>query len=396
MDIRRLEEAELAGKTALLRVDFNLPRDEVGTITDDTRLQAALPTIQYLREKGARTLLLSHFGRPKGQPDPALSLRFVVPALSDALGTDVTFVERPSSEAIQALPQDAIVLIENTRFSEMETKGDQRMAQFLASLGDVFVMDAFSAAHRNHASSAVVGEYLPSFAGLAMERELDHLAQALDHPKRPVMAIVGGAKVSTKIDLLENLVERLDRLAIGGGMANTFLLAKGHAIGKSLAEPDLVGKANDILKAAAQHNCEIILPVDVVTATEFKAGADTQVRDRDSVRPDEMILDVGPDSVTELMDAMDKSETLIWNGPLGAFETPPFDTSTIEAAKYAGKLCKADKIIAVAGGGDTVAALNLARVSDDFTFISTAGGAFLEWMEGKTLPGVSVVTRGST
>ena len=395
MDIRRLEEAELAGKTALLRVDFNLPRDEVGAITDDTRLQAALPTIQYLRDRGSRTLLLSHFGRPKGQPDPALSLRFVVPALSDALGTDVTFVERPSSEAIQALPQDAIVLIENTRFSEMETKGDERMAQFLASLGDVFVMDAFSAAHRNHASSAVVGEYLPSFAGLAMERELDHLAQALDHPKRPVMAIVGGAKVSTKIDLLENLVERLDRLAIGGGMANTFLLAKGHAIGKSLAEPDLVGKANDILKAAAQHNCEIILPVDVVTATEFKAGADTQVRDRDSVRPDEMILDVGPDSVTELMDAMDKSETLIWNGPLGAFETPPFDTSTIEAAKYAGKLCQAGKIIAVAGGGDTVAALNLARVSDDFTFISTAGGAFLEWMEGKTLPGVSVVTRGS-
>lgn len=395
MDIRRLEEAELHGKTALVRVDFNLPRDESGAITDDTRLQSALPTIQYLQDKGAKTLLLSHFGRPKGEPDPALSLRFVVPALSEALGQEVQFLERPSPDAVTALPQNAVVLIENTRFSEMETKGDPKMAQFLASLGDVFVMDAFSAAHRNHASSAVIGDYLPSYAGLAMERELDHLAQALEHPKTPVMAIVGGAKVSTKIDLLENLVTKLDRLAIGGGMANTFLLAKGHPIGKSLAEPDLVGKANDILKAAAANNCEIILPIDVVTATEFKAGAATQVRDRDSVKPNEMILDVGPDSVSELMDAMEKSQTLIWNGPLGAFETPPFDTSTIEAAKYAGKLCKAGKIIAVAGGGDTVAALNLARVSDDFTFISTAGGAFLEWMEGKTLPGVECVTKRS-
>ena len=395
MDIRRLEEAELHGKTALVRVDFNLPRDESGVITDDTRLQSALPTIQYLQDKGAKTLLLSHFGRPKGEPDPALSLRFVVPALSEALGQEVQFLERPSPDAVTALPQNAVVLIENTRFSEMETKGDPKMAQFLASLGDVFVMDAFSAAHRNHASSAVIGDYLPSYAGLAMERELDHLAQALEHPKTPVMAIVGGAKVSTKIDLLENLVTKLDRLAIGGGMANTFLLAKGHPIGKSLAEPDLVGKANDILKAAAANNCEIILPIDVVTATEFKAGAATQVRDRDSVKPNEMILDVGPDSVSELMDAMEKSQTLIWNGPLGAFETPPFDTSTIEAAKYAGKLCKAGKIIAVAGGGDTVAALNLARVSDDFTFISTAGGAFLEWMEGKTLPGVECVTKRS-
>ena len=395
MDIRRLEEAELHGKTALVRVDFNLPRDESGAITDDTRLQSALPTIQYLQDKGAKTLLLSHFGRPKGEPDPALSLRFVVPALSEALGQEVQFLERPSPDAVTALPQNAVVLIENTRFSEMETKGDPKMAQFLASLGDVFVMDAFSAAHRNHASSAVIGDYLPSYAGLAMERELDHLAQALEHPKTPVMAIVGGAKVSTKIDLLENLVTKLDRLAIGGGMANTFLLAKGHPIGKSLAEPDLVGKANDILKAAAANNCEIILPIDVVTATEFKAGAATQVRDRDSVKPNEMILDVGPDSVSELMDAMEKSQTLIWNGPLGAFETPPFDTSTIEAAKYAGKLCKAGKIIAVAGGGDTVAALNLARVSDDFTFMSTAGGACLEWMEGKTLPGVECVTKRS-
>lgn len=396
MDIRRLEEADLHGKTAVVRVDFNLPRDADGTITDDTRLKAALPTIRYLKDKGAKTVLLSHFGRPKGTPDPALSLQFVVPALSEALGHPVTFLERPSPDAIQALPEDAIILVENTRFSSMETQGDPKMAQFLASLGDLFVMDAFSAAHRNHVSSAVVGTLLPAYAGLAMERELDHLAQALENPKTPVMAIVGGAKVSTKIDLLENLVTKLDRLAIGGGMANTFLLAKGYDVGKSLAEPDLVGKATDILKAAAKENCEILLPIDVVTATEFKAGADTQVRAREDVKADEMILDVGPESVSELMDAMDKSQTLIWNGPLGAFETPPFDTSTIEAAKYAGKLCKSGKIIAVAGGGDTVAALNMARVSDDFTFISTAGGAFLEWMEGKTLPGVDIVTHGGS
>lgn len=393
MDIRRLEEAELAGKTALVRVDFNLPRGDDGQITDDTRLQSALPTINFLRKSGARTILLSHFGRPKGQYNPALSLNFVVPALSEALGQAVTFIEKPSPEAITALDNDAVALIENTRFAQAETDGNPNMAKFLASLGDLFVMDAFSASHRNHASSAVVGEYLPAYAGLAMARELDHLAQALDHPKTPVMAIVGGAKVSTKIDLLENLVTKLDRLAIGGGMANTFLLAKGHDVGKSLAEPDLIGKAADILKAAAKQNCEIILPVDVVTATEFKAGADTQVRDRDGVKSDEMILDVGPDTVTELMDAMDKSNTLIWNGPLGAFETPPFDTSTTEAAKYAARLSRTGAIVAVAGGGDTVAALNAASVVDDFTFVSTAGGAFLEWMEGKTLPGVKIVTR---
>ena len=393
MDIRRLEEAELAGKTALVRVDFNLPRDEDGAITDDTRLQSALPTLTYLKEKGAAVLILAHFGRPKGEPDPDLSLSFVVEPLARALGAPVQFFE--TLDDVKPLQSGEVAVLENTRFLPGETKNDPELSKTMAALGDVFVMDAFSAAHRAHVSSAGLADHLPAYAGLSMERELDHLAQALEHPKTPVMAIVGGAKVSTKIDLLENLVTKLDRLAIGGGMANTFLLAKGHPIGKSLAEPNLVGKAKDILSAAAANNCEIILPIDLVTATEFKAGAETQVRDRDGVRPHEMILDVGPDSVSELMDAMEKSRTLIWNGPLGAFETPPFDTSTIEAAKYAGKLCKAGKIIAVAGGGDTVAALNLARVAADFTFVSTAGGAFLEWMEGKTLPGVESVTKRS-
>jgi phosphoglycerate kinase len=391
MDIRRLEEADLAGKTALVRVDFNLPRGEDGSISDDTRLQSALPTIRKLREAGAGVVLLAHYGRPKGEPDPALSLEFVAQPLSDALNAPVRFASDLSD--VGQVNAGGVVLLENTRFHAGETKNDAELSKQFAALGDLFVMDAFSAAHRAHSSSAGITDHLPTYAGLAMERELDHLAQALEHPETPVMAVVGGAKVSTKIDLLENLVRKLDRLAIGGGMANTFLLAKGFDVGKSLAEPDLIGKATDILKAAAREGCEIILPVDVVTATEFKAGADTQVRARDSVQSDEMILDVGPETVTDLLDAMDKSNTLIWNGPLGAFETPPFDTSTIEAAQYAAKLCRAGKVVAVAGGGDTVAALHAAGVADDFTFVSTAGGAFLEWMEGKTLPGVDIVTR---
>lgn len=391
MSFKRLETAELSQKTVIVRVDFNVPRDDAGNITDDTRIRSALPTITYLQEKGAKVVLLSHFGRPKGQPNPDMSLQFIIPALEKALSKSVTFIERPSAELIKELNQDAIVLVENTRFSSMETDGDPKMAQFLASLGDIFVMDAFSASHRKHASSAVIGEYLPSYAGLAMERELDHLAAALDHPKTPVMAIVGGAKVSTKIDLLENLVTRLDTLVIGGGMANTFLFAQGHDVGASLCEKDLKAKALDIMAAAKSANCQIVLPVDVVVATEFKANADSRVCGLDDVAPHEMILDAGPETVSAILDVMEAAETLIWNGPLGAFEMTPFDTSTVECAKYAAKLCRKDAIIAVAGGGDTVAALALADVLDDFTFISTAGGAFLEWMEGKPLPGVDIL-----
>ncbi len=391
MSFKRLEAAELTGKTAVVRVDFNVPRNEAGDITDDTRIRSALPTINYLQEKGAKIVLLSHFGRPKGQPNPDMSLQFIVPALEAALGKTVTFIEKPSGEMISGLNQDAIILVENTRFAGMETAGDPKMAQFLASLGDLFVMDAFSASHRNHASSAVIGQYLPSYAGLAMERELDHLAAALDHPKTPVMALVGGAKVSTKIDLLENLVSRLDTLVIGGGMANTFLYAQGHDVGASLCEKDLKAKALDILAAAKAENCDIILPIDVVVATEFKANAESRVCGLDDVAPHEMILDAGPDTVAAILDVMEASKTLIWNGPLGAFELTPFETSTVECAKYAAKLCRKEAIIAVAGGGDTVAALALADVLDDFTFISTAGGAFLEWMEGKALPGVEIL-----
>jgi phosphoglycerate kinase len=391
MSFNRIESAELAGKTAIVRVDFNVPRDADGNITDDTRIRSALPTIQHLQGHGAKTVLLSHFGRPEGQPNPDMSLRFIVPALEKALGKTVTFVERPSPDMIADLDQDAIVLVENTRFSAMETQGDPKMAKFLASLGDVFIMDAFSASHRKHASSAVIGEYLPSYAGLAMERELDHLAAALDHPETPVMALVGGAKVSTKIDLLENLVSRLDTLVIGGGMANTFLYAQGHDVGASLCEKDLRDKALDILKAAEKENCHIVLPVDVVVATEFKANAESRVCGLGEVKTNEMILDAGPDTVSAILDVMDASKTLIWNGPLGAFEMTPFDTSTVECAKYAAKLCRKGNLICVAGGGDTVAALALADVLDDFTFISTAGGAFLEWMEGKPLPGVDIL-----
>jgi len=393
MDFRRLEEASLKGSTALVRVDFNVPRDKDGNVTDDTRLKSALPTIRALQEKQAKIILLSHFGRPKGAPDEENSLRFMVPLLAEALDTPVSFFTDLNPNIVQTMKDGDVMLLENTRFHAGETKGNVALAKDMAALGDVFIMDAFSAAHRDHASSAGIAEFLPAYAGLAMERELDHISRALDIPKKPVMAIVGGAKVSTKIDLLKNLVDRLDTLVIGGGMANTFLFAQGHNVGASLCEKDLKDTALKIMANAKKQKCKIILPVDLVVSKEFKANADSRVCGLDDVKPDEMILDAGPDTVNELMDAMEASETLIWNGPLGAFELPPFDTSTVEAAKYAAKLCKNGKIVAVAGGGDTVSALNQAGVSDDFTFISTAGGAFLEWMEGKILPGVEILRK---
>ena len=391
MNFKRLETADLKDKTAIVRVDFNVPRHDDGSISDTTRMEAALPTIRRLREAGAKTILLSHFGRPKGEPNPDLSLEFIVGHLSDMLGAPVSFNEKLSDDVTSNLKAGDVTLIENTRFAAGETKGDAGMAQYIAKHGDLFIQDAFSAAHRNHASSAVVGEYLPAYAGLAMERELDHLAQALENPKSPVMGVVGGAKVSTKMDLLNNLVEKLDVLAIGGGMANTFLAAQGHDVGKSLCEHDLADTARIILDKAKAANCEIVLPIDVVTAKDFKAHAENRTCGLDEVAADEMILDAGPKTVNLLADYMDKANTLIWNGPLGAFEIAPFDTSTVEAAKYAAKLTKSGKLIAVAGGGDTVAALKHAEAADNFTFISTAGGAFLEWMEGKSLPGVDIL-----
>ena len=396
MKFRRLDDLtkkknSLKGKTALVRVDFNVPRNKDGSISDDTRLLAAVPTIKALQAAGAKIVLLSHYGRPKGKPSKKLSLSFIVPALVEALDDEVGFSEKLSEPLVDTMHPGDILLIENTRFSEMETAGDRAMAEYLAEHGDIFVMDAFSAAHRNHASSAVVGEILPSYAGLAMARELDHISQVLDNPKKPVMGVVGGAKVSTKIDLLESLVSKLDILAIGGGMANTFLFAQGHNVGASLCEKELKDKALEIMKAAKKAKCKILLPVDVVTAKEFAANAKHQQCGLDGVKGKDMILDCGTGTVEALMDAMDSAKTLIWNGPLGAFEMTPFDTSTVEAAKYAAKLTKADKLISVAGGGDTVAALKHADAANDFTFVSTAGGAFLEWMEGKPLPGVEIL-----
>jgi len=393
MEFHRLKGTRLKGKTALVRVDFNVPRDKDGSISDDTRLQAALPTIKHLQKAGARTILLSHFGRPKGEIDEALSLRFILPALAEALGSEVLFSPTLSTNAVALIEPGSVMLMENTRFHPGETQGDKALAQEMADLGDIFIQDAFSAAHRNHASSAVIGEILPAYAGLAMERELDHISQALINPKSPVMGVVGGAKVSTKIDLLKNLVAKLDILAIGGGMANTFLYAQGHKVGASLCETDFKDTALEIMKNAKKEKCKIILPTDVVVAQDFKANAKHRQCGLDAVKGKDMILDCGTDTVEQLMDAMDSAKTLIWNGPLGAFELTPFDTSTVEAAKYAAKLTKKGKLVSVAGGGDTVAALKHAGAAEDFTFISTAGGAFLEWMEGKPLPGVEILKK---
>jgi phosphoglycerate kinase len=396
-DFRRIEDAgDLTGKTALVRVDFNVPMAD-GKVTDDTRLRSALPTVEALRAKGAKVVLLAHFGRPKGQIVPEMSLQPIAAAFADVLDAPVHFAENcgfgPKAKAFvtSRAPRD-VILMENTRFEAGEEKNDPALAEAMAALGDLFVNDAFSAAHRAHASTEGVTHFIPAYAGKAMETELDALEKALGTPERPVMAVVGGAKVSTKIDLLKNLVSKVDMLAIGGGMANTFLAAKGVDVGKSLCEHDLADTALTIMKNAEESGCEILLPMDVAVATEFKAHApDHRVCKVGEVSANEMILDAGPHTVTVLTEAMDKAKTLVWNGPLGAFELEPFDTATVAAARAAAERTKAGKLIAVAGGGDTVAALNHAGVAADFTFVSTAGGAFLEWMEGKPLPGVEAL-----
>ncbi len=387
---KTLDDMELAGKRVLTRVDINVPMEN-GTVTDATRIERILPTVKDILAAGGTPILLAHFGRPKGQFVPEMSLRLVLPALEEKLGQSVTFIERPSRDAIDALPMDAVVLVENTRFTSMEEANDPQMAQFLASLGDIYCNDAFSAAHRAHASTEGVAKQLPACAGRLMAAELSALEAALGTPKRPVMAVVGGAKVSTKLDLLSNLVEKVDHLVIGGGMANTFLAAQGFEIGTSLAEREMLDTARDIMVKAAQVECQIILPVDIIVAREFKAGADCETHHAQNCPSDAMILDAGPATVKLITDTLMGAETLIWNGPLGAFEIPPFDTATVSAAQSAASLTKDGHLISVAGGGDTVAALNVAGVSDDFTYISTAGGAFLEWMEGKTLPGVAAL-----
>lgn len=392
---KRISDAgNLTGKVALVRVDFNVPMEN-GLVTDDTRLRAAVDTVQSLRTAGAKVALLAHFGRPKGERVADMSLAPIAGAFGKVLGANVSFIADCKGEhvkkAIAQLQPAGVILLENTRFYKGEEKGDMELAKEIASLGDIFVNDAFSAAHRRHVTTAVLAEIMPAYAGMNMEVELDALDKALGRPQRPVLAIVGGAKVSSKIDLLKNLVTKVDALAIGGGMANTFLFARGHAVGKSLCERDLVDTAKEIEAIAKASGCDILLPRDVVVAREFKAHAAHRVCGLDEVADDEMILDAGPQSVAILATAMDVAKTVVWNGPLGAFEMEPFDKATVSAAKAAAARAKAGKLIAVAGGGDTVAAMHHAGVADDLTFISTAGGAFLEWMEGKALPGVEAL-----
>ncbi|MDO6727250.1 phosphoglycerate kinase [Cognatishimia sp. 1_MG-2023] len=387
---KTLDDMDLGGKRVLVRVDINVPMDN-GVVTDATRIERIVPTIKDILAAGGSPILLAHFGRPKGKPVPEMSLKPLVPALEAAFGVAVTFIERPSHDEIFGLPQDAVVLIENTRFSPMEEANDPQMSGFLSTLGDIYCNDAFSAAHRAHASTAGVAELMPACAGRLMQAELSALEGALATPQRPVVAVVGGAKVSSKLELLGNLVAKVDHLVIGGGMANTFLAAQGINVGKSLCEHDMTDTALEILEKAKAANCEVILPTDIVVSAEFKAGAANETVAADACPEDKMILDAGPATVAKIASVFDGAKTLIWNGPLGAFEIEPFNAATDAAAAKAAELSKAGKLISVAGGGDTVAALNGADAAKDFTYISTAGGAFLEWMEGKTLPGVAAL-----
>ena len=393
MAFRTLDEiGDVAGKRVLVRVDLNVPMAD-GSVADDTRLRAALPTVAELADKGAIVLLLAHFGRPKGEARADMSLRQVVEPFEAVLGRPVRFAEWDGeANAVAALRPGDVAMLENTRFLLGEEKNDPAVAERFARLGDVYVNDAFSAAHRAHASTEGVARLLPAFAGRAMEAELRALEKALGAPERPVAAVVGGAKVSTKLDVLRNLVAKVDHLIIGGGMANTFLAARGIAVGRSLAEHELGETALAILDAADRAGCTVHLPYDVVVAKEFAANPPSlRTCNVHEVAADEMILDVGPAAVEALGDALKTCRTLVWNGPLGAFETPPFDEATVALARTAAALTQCGQLVSVAGGGDTVAALNHAGVADGFSFVSTAGGAFLEWMEGKELPGVKAL-----
>ncbi|MFN0022824.1 MAG: phosphoglycerate kinase [Parvularculaceae bacterium] len=393
---KTIDDLDVSGKRVLVRVDFNVPMKD-GVVTEATRIERALPTIQELSKKGAKVLLLSHFGRPGGKRHEKETLKPVAKKLEQLLGGGVLFAEDcigdEAKKAVKLMVGGDVAVFENTRFHAGEEANDPAFARALAENGDAYVNDAFSAAHRAHASTEGLAHLLPSAAGRAMERELDYLSAALANPQRPMIAIVGGAKVSTKIEMLLNLVGKANILVVGGGMANTFLFAKGVAVGKSLCEPDLAATAREIMAQAAARGCEIVLPTDVVVAKEFREHAEHQVRAATGVAGDEMILDVGPETVDAIAARIEGAKTLVWNGPLGAFETKPFDTATLEAARYAARRVKEDGLVAVAGGGDTVAALAAAGVEDGFTYVSTAGGAFLEWLEGKELPGVAALRK---
>ena len=387
---KTLDDMDLNGKRVLVRVDINVPVED-GHVTDTTRIDRIVPTVDDIQAAGGKVILMAHFGRPKGKVVPEMSLEHIAQAVSDVLGQPVTFVDSDCADAVAEMGDGEVLLLENLRFNPGEEKNDPAFAARLASLGDIYCNDAFSAAHRAHASTEALARLLPACAGRLMAEELGALEKALGTPDRPVVAVVGGAKVSTKLDLLGNLVTKVDHLVIGGGMANTFLAAQGIDVGKSLAEHDLADTARAILQKANDVGCEIILPRDIVVAREFKAGAPSEVLAPDACPADAMILDAGPQTVAYISAVLENAKTLVWNGPLGAFEIAPFDAATNAAARKAADLSKAGKLVSVAGGGDTVAALNQAGAADDFTYISTAGGAFLEWMEGKTLPGVAAL-----
>jgi phosphoglycerate kinase len=397
-DFKTIDSERVQGKRVLVRVDLNVPMKN-GKVTDATRIERAAPTLKELSGKGAKVIVLSHFGRPDGKRVPEMSLKPLVEPLSKAIGKPVAFADDcigPQAEAaVKALQPGEVLLLENLRFHKEEEKNDKGFVDQLSTLGDVYVNDAFSAAHRAHASTEGVAHLLPALAGRLMQGELEALDKALGNPRRPVCAVVGGAKVSTKLDLLGNLVSKVDKLIIGGGMANTFLLAQGIAVGKSLAEKDLGKTALEILEKAKAANCQVLLPVDVVVAGKFEANAPHKVVDANACPDDQMILDVGPKSIALYEKQVAECATLVWNGPLGAFEMKPFDTGTVALAKKVAELTDSGKLLSVAGGGDTVAALAAAGVEDDFSYVSTAGGAFLEWMEGKTLPGVAALIRAA-
>jgi phosphoglycerate kinase len=390
---RTLDDIAANGKRVLLRVDLNVPMDN-GRVADVTRIERIAPTITEIADKGGKVILLSHFGRPKGR-NPKDSLKPVAAAIADIIGRPVGFAEdcigEAAEAAVNAMKPGDILCLENTRFHAGEENNDPAFAAALAGLGDLWVNDAFSAAHRAHASTEGLGQHLLAYAGRSMQAELDALQKALEAPQRPVAAIVGGAKISTKLDLLGNLIAKVDVLIIGGAMANTFLAAQGKSVGKSLCEHELAGTARDILAKAKAGNCEIVLPVDAVVAQKFAAHAPSRVVDVDGVGAEDMILDIGPRSAEHVVSVLARVKTLVWNGPFGAFEMPPFDNGTVTVAEAAAKLTQAGKLVSVAGGGDTVAALNAAGVTGRFTYVSTAGGAFLEWMEGKALPGVEIL-----
>jgi phosphoglycerate kinase len=391
--LRTLDQADLSGRRVLVRVDLNVPM-EGGKVGDDTRLRAAVPTIREIAEKGGKAILLSHFGRPKGR-DGKQSLKSVVPALSAALSRPVAFapdcIGPEAEKAVGWMKPSEVLVLENTRFHAGEEKNAPDFVEAMAKLGDLYVNDAFSVSHRAHASTEGLAHKLPAFAGRAMQQEIEALARVLENPKRPVAAIVGGAKISTKLELLGNLLSKVNFLVIGGAMANTFLAAQDKKIGKSLSEAEMLDTARKVLADAKSRGCEIVLPIDVVVAKKFEGHAPSRALSADAVGADDMILDIGPKSAEQVISTLARSKTLVWNGPLGAFELEPFDMGTIKVAEAAAELTAANRLISIAGGGDTVAALNRAGAAARFTYVSTAGGAFLEWLEGKSLPGVEVL-----